>query len=95
MLEAFLTRLDRSLSFRLWTRRARPKSRSRLEQTYDSLFELRQIAATSLAVDNRGEHLTGCLTCNVWWSRWSANAVKLSEEDLHALHELRRTKTPE
>ncbi len=28
-------------------------------------------------------------------SRWSANAVKLSEEDLHALHELRRTETPE
>ena len=48
-----------------------------------------------IEIDNRGEHLTGCLTCNVWWSRWSANAVKLSEEDLHALHELRRTKTPE
>ena len=48
-----------------------------------------------IEIDNRGEHLTGCLTCNVWWSRWSANTVKLSEEDLHALHELRRTKTPE
>ena len=48
-----------------------------------------------IEIDNRGERLTGCLTCNVWWSRWSANAVKLSEEDLHALHELRRTKTPE
>jgi hypothetical protein len=55
-------------------------------------FKCKQSASK---VDNRGEHLTGFLTCNVWWSRWSANAVKLSEEDLHALHELRRTKTPE
>jgi len=40
----------------------------------------------------RGQQLVGCLSCNVWWSRWSANSVKLSEEDLHALHELRRAK---
>jgi hypothetical protein len=46
-----------------------------------------------IEIDNRGEHLIGCLTCNVWWSWWSTNAVKLSEEDLHALHDLRRTKT--
>ena len=45
-----------------------------------------------IEIDNRGEHLIGCLTCNVWWSWWSTNTVKLSEEDLHALHDLRRTK---
>jgi hypothetical protein len=43
-----------------------------------------------IEIDNRGEHLTGCLTCNIWWSLrgWR----KLSVEDLQALQQLRRTK---
>jgi hypothetical protein len=33
-------------------------------------------------IDNRGQHLWGCLTCNIWWSLTGGGAVKLSEEDL-------------
>ena len=55
-LEAFITRLDRQrahieLSLMDQTRPA--QEQEQLEQTYDLLFELRQIAATSLAVVQR------------------------------------------
>jgi hypothetical protein len=57
-LEAFITRLDRQrahieLSLMDHTRPA--QEQEQLEQTYDLLFELRQIAATSLAVVQRLE----------------------------------------
>jgi hypothetical protein len=39
--------------------------------------------------DNRGQLLKG--TCNIWWSM-SGDKVRLSEEDLHAFHQLRRKK---
>jgi hypothetical protein len=39
-------------------------------------------------IDNRGRHLTGCMTCNIWWSN-AEEKVRLSEEDLRALHALR------
>ena len=42
-----------------------------------------------IEVDNRGQHLRGCLTCNEWRDS-EGNAVKLSLEDLAALHALRR-----
>jgi hypothetical protein len=42
-------------------------------------------------IDNRGQLLRGCMTCNIWWSV-SGDKVRLSEEDLHALHQLRRKK---
>ena len=42
-------------------------------------------------IDNRGTRLTGCLTCNIWWSAEGTN-VRLSEEDLRALHGLRHRK---
>ena len=41
-----------------------------------------------LEIDNRGQHLCGCLTCNIWWSD-DTPEVRLSEEDLAALHALR------
>jgi len=41
-----------------------------------------------LEIDNRGQHLCGCLTCNIWWSD-DEEKVRLSEEDLAALHALR------
>ena len=57
-LEAFITRLDRQrahieLSLMDQTRPA--QEQEQLKQTYDLLFELRQIAATSLTIvtDNR------------------------------------------
>jgi hypothetical protein len=40
-------------------------------------------------IDNRGDHLTGCMTCNIWWSA-EGDKIRLSEEDLRALHALRR-----
>ena len=32
---------------------------------------------------------TGCMTCNIWWSA-EGKKIRLSEEDLRALHALRR-----
>ena len=40
-------------------------------------------------IDNRGQRLTGCMTCNIWWSA-DDKKVRLSEGDLAALHALRR-----
>ncbi len=40
-------------------------------------------------IDNRGDHFTGCMTCNIWWSA-EGEKIRLSEEDLRALHALRR-----
>ena len=49
----------------------------------------RECKQAVMKIDNRGQPLTGCLTCNIWWSP-DGNKVRLSEEDLAALHELRR-----
>jgi hypothetical protein len=43
-------------------------------------------------IDNRGQHLDGCMTCNIWWSLTGGAAVKLSVEDLYAIQQLRRMK---
>ena len=43
-------------------------------------------------IDNRGQRLRGCLTCNIWWSLTGGGPVKLSVEDLQALQQLTRTK---
>jgi hypothetical protein len=43
-------------------------------------------------IDNRGRHLRGCLTCNEWCDN-AGNVVKLSVEDLAALHALREAKS--
>jgi hypothetical protein len=40
-------------------------------------------------IDNRRRHLTGCMVCNIWWSADGVK-VRLSEEDLRALHLIRR-----
>ena len=42
-----------------------------------------------IEVDNRGQRLVGCLTCNLWAAEGKKRWVRLSVEDLHALHELR------
>jgi hypothetical protein len=42
-----------------------------------------------IEIDNRGQRLRGCLTCNKWRDG-QGNQVKLSVEDLAALHALRR-----
>jgi hypothetical protein len=38
-------------------------------------------------IDNRGQRLTGCMTCNIWWAE--DQKVNLSEEHLRALHYMR------
>jgi len=40
-------------------------------------------------IDSRGKHLSGCMNCNIWWSA-DGKKVRLSEQDLAALHALRR-----
>jgi hypothetical protein len=45
-----------------------------------------------IEIDNRGERLAGCLTCNLWTAtadseRW----IRLSEKDLRLLHQLRHS----
>ena len=42
-------------------------------------------------IDNRGHRLYGCMTCNIWWSLTGSGAIKLSVEDLAALHAIRRS----
>ncbi len=41
-------------------------------------------------IDNRGERLTGCLTCNLWATADGKRWKRLSEEDLRRLHLLMR-----
>jgi len=40
-----------------------------------------------IAVDNRKQHLVGCLICNRWTDK-DGNPVQLSERDLAALYGL-------
>ena len=54
------------------------ESRARCNQCGQDLVE----------IDNRGERLVGCLTCNLW-SATVARWTRLGEEDLRALHQLR------
>jgi hypothetical protein len=41
-------------------------------------------------IDNHGERLTGCLTCNLWSAAEGKRWRRLSEEDLRELHLLTR-----
>lgn len=43
-----------------------------------------------IGIDNRGERLTGCLSCNLWSASGEKLWIELCAEDLVALHELRR-----
>ena len=42
-----------------------------------------------IEIDNRGQRLSGCLTCNLWAAGKSAEWIRLNEEDLRALYLLR------
>jgi hypothetical protein len=46
--------------------------------------DCRECKQPLVEIDNRGEHLTGCMICNIWWSAEGEKA-RLSEEDLRAL----------
>jgi len=41
-------------------------------------------------IDNHDQRLSGCMTCNIWWSVRGDAKVRLSEEDLRALRQLRK-----
>ncbi len=41
-----------------------------------------------IEIDNHGERLKGCMTCNIWWTL-DDTKKRLPETDLHALHLLR------
>jgi hypothetical protein len=43
-----------------------------------------------IEIDNHGERLTGCMTCNLWSRAGGKRWKRLSEEDLRALHRLTR-----
>ena len=42
-----------------------------------------------IEIDNRGERLTGCVSRNLWVPTDGDRWVRLSVEDLNALHQLR------
>ena len=42
-----------------------------------------------MEIDNRGMRLVGCLTCNLWAAADNERWIRLGEEDLRALHQLR------
>ena len=44
-----------------------------------------------IEIDNRGQRLGGCLTCNLWAAGKSAQWIRLNEEDLRALYLLRHS----
>ena len=78
----------------------RPRSRRPLRRgdaaTADACLGLALASARMRALGGsnetaiRGMHLTGCMMCNIWWSA-DGKKVRLYEEDLRALHDLRRT----
>lgn len=58
---------------------------------HDSTARCNQCKEVLIEIDNRGERLTGCLTCNLWSAADGKRWKRLSEEDLRALHHLRRS----
>ena len=42
-----------------------------------------------IEIDNRGQRLTGCITCNLWTAGEAKGWTRLSVEDLRTLHLLR------
>ena len=50
--------------------------------------DCRECKQPLVEIDDRGRRLTGCMTCNIWWSA-DRKKVRPSEEDLRALHGLR------
>jgi len=47
-----------------------------------------------IEIDDRGQRLTGCLTCNLWSAEEGDRWIKLPEQDMRALHDLRHGRTP-
>jgi hypothetical protein len=43
-----------------------------------------------MEIDNRGQLLKGCATCNLWWPVGAGMGIKVSVEDLAVLRALRK-----
>ena len=56
----------------------------------DGIGRCNQCHQALIEIDNRGERLIGCLTCNLWATAAGKRWKRLSEEDLRAVHLLRR-----
>jgi hypothetical protein len=73
---------------------ARPKRRTERRPTSmknsDKIACCNQCKQPLTKIDNYGERLTGCLTCNLWATGDGTRWKRLSEEDLRALHLLAR-----
>jgi hypothetical protein len=55
----------------------------------DGMPGCNQCKQALIEIDNCGERLIGCLTCNLWATPGGKRWKRLSEEDLRALHLLR------
>jgi hypothetical protein len=55
------------------------------------MADCRECKQPHVEIDNRAMYLTGCMTCNIWWTN-EGEKVRLSEADLRALHATRRTR---
>jgi hypothetical protein len=67
-----------------------PEGPATVQPSHDSVMSdaCRECKQPVVEIDNRGQHLSGCTTCNIWWSA-EEEKVRLSEEDLRALHAMR------
>ena len=66
-----------------------PKDANEKKESADQLG-CNQCKQPLIEIDNRGERLKGCLTCNLWSTVDRKLWKRLSEEDLRALHALVR-----
>ena len=55
----------------------------------DKAQRCNQCGQEFVEIDNRGERLVGCLTCNLWAALGSTRWIRLNEEEMRALHQLR------
>jgi hypothetical protein len=69
---------------------ARPSNEQARPATAGTCHECKQ---PLIAVDNRRQHLVGCLVCNRWTDK-DGNTVQLSEKDLVALYGLNKIARP-
>jgi hypothetical protein len=72
-----------------WTLRQRTLKKALTLIDDDNLGRCNQCHQALSEIDNHGERLTGCFTCNLWATADGKGWNRLSEEDLRSLHRLR------
>lgn len=71
------------------TRRSERPCQTLTRGTHESMDRCNHCKQPLIEIDNRGERLTGCSSFNLWAAADGKKWIRLSEEDLHALHHLR------